>query len=199
MASVGDSVFRVDLICTGNRFRSPLAEGMIRRLANGLPLELRSYGLYDLGSLPPLREALVAAERLQIDISEHRARPLQGESLEGSDLVLGFERIHIATAVVDAAARKERAFTLPELVALLSEADVSEAEDPLERARLAVQAAHEQRQARPPGEPLAELADPWSRPDAVYAETAKRVAELCRRLVPRLFGDRFPAAAGRDA
>jgi protein-tyrosine phosphatase len=193
------SVFRVDLICTGNRFRSPLAEGMIRRLADGLPLELRSYGLYDLGRVPPLREALVAAERLQINISDHRARPLQGERLDASDLVLGFERIHVATAVVDAAARRERAFTLPELVALLTQADVPELEDPLERARLAVRTAHEQRHARLPEEALAEVADPWSRPEAVYAETAKRVADLCRRLVPRLFGDRFPAAAGREA
>jgi protein-tyrosine-phosphatase len=146
----------------------------------------------------PLREALVAAERLRLDISGHRARPLQGERLAESDLVLGFERIHVATAVVDAEAKRDRAFTLPELVDLLSEAEIPEADDPVERARLAVRAAHEQRQARLPEDLLPEVADPWSQPNAVYTETAKRVAELCRRLVPRLFGDRFPAAAPRE-
>jgi protein-tyrosine-phosphatase len=167
---------------------------LIRTLAGDLPLELRSYGLYDLGPVGPLREALVAAEQLRIDISGHRARPLEGENLARSDLVLGFERIHVATAVVDAQAQRERAFTLPELVELLSEADIPAAEDPLERARLAIRAAHEHRSARPPGELLPEVADPWSQPNAVYAETASSVDELCRRLMPRLFGDLLPAA-----
>ena len=186
------AVFRLDLICTGNRFRSPLAEGLIRTLTGDLPVELRSYGLYDLGPVEPLREALVAAERLQIDISGHRARPLR-ESLAESDLVLGFERIHIATAVVEAKAPRERSFTLPEVVELLRAAEIAPATDALEQAREAVRAADDQRAARPPGEPLPEVADPWSQPNAVYAETAKRVADLCKLLVPRLFGDRAVA------
>jgi protein-tyrosine phosphatase len=196
VTSYQDPIFRLDLICTGNRFRSPLAEGLLRTLAGDLPLELRSYGLYDLGPVAPLREALVAAERLRIDISGHRARPLQGESLNASDLVLGFERIHVATAVVEAQARRERSFTLPELVDLLGDAELPAAEDSLERARLAVRAADERRGARPPGEVLPEVPDPWSQPNAVYAETARSVAELCGRLVPRLFGDRRPGARG---
>jgi protein-tyrosine phosphatase len=194
MTSAQDSTFRIDLICTGNRFRSPLAEGLIRTLAGELPLELRSYGLYDLGAVGPLREALIAAERLQIDISGHRARPLKGESLAASDLVLGFERIHIATAVVEAQALRERSFTLPELVELLRAAEPPAAADPLEHARAAVRAADEERAGRPPDELLPEVADPWSQPNAVYAETAASVAELCRLLVPRLFGDRVRPA-----
>jgi protein-tyrosine-phosphatase len=167
---------------------------LIRTLAGELPIELHSYGLYDLGPVAPLREALVAAERLQIDISGHRARPLQGENLAESDLVLGFERIHVATAVVEGQALRERSFTLPELVELLRTAEIPAAADPLEHARRAVRAADEQRAARPPGEALPEVADPWSQPNAVYAETATSVAEFCRLLVPRLFGDQVRAA-----
>ena len=168
---------------------------MIRTLGSGLPLELHSYGLYDLGPVGPLREALIAAERLKVDISGHRARPLQGEDLSRSDLVLGFERIHVATAVVDARAPRERSFTLPELVHLLGDAELPSAADPLERARLALRAAHQVRGERLPEEVLLEVADPWSQPNAVYAETATKLARLCEDLVPALFGDRVPAAA----
>jgi protein-tyrosine-phosphatase len=161
---------------------------LLRTLGADLPLEFHSYGLYDLGPEPPLREALVAAERLEIDISQHRARPLRGEDLAVSDLVLGFERIHVATAVVDAGARRERTFTLPELVGLLEGAEFPAVAEPLEHARLVVSAAHERRAASPPDEVLPEIADPWSQPNAVYAEAAHAVDVSCRRLFRQLFG-----------
>jgi protein-tyrosine-phosphatase len=172
---------------------------LIRTLTDGLPLELRSFGLYDLGPVGPLREALVAAERLQIDISRHVARPLRSENLADSDLVLGFERIHVATAVVDAHARREHVFTLPELVELLAEVEIPAVGDPLARARLAVELAHDRRGGARAEEALAEIEDPWSQPNAVYSDTAKRVAELCRRLVPRLFGQVAVAPIRRRA
>jgi protein-tyrosine-phosphatase len=161
---------------------------LLRSLAADLPIEFHSYGLYDLGPEPPLREALVAAERLEIDISQHRARPLRGENLAASDLILGFERIHVATAVVEAKARRDRTFTLPELVGLLEDAETPAATDPLENARLGVSAAHERRAAIAPDEVFPEVADPWSQPNAVYAETARAVDGLCRRLARQLFG-----------
>ena len=107
--------------------------------------------------------------------------------------MLGFERIHVATAVVDAQAPRERSFTLPELVELLGEADPPAVDDPIERARLAVGSAHERRHTRPPEEVLLEVADPWNRPTAVYTETATKLARLCEDLVPALFGQRRPA------
>ena len=115
---------------------------------------------------------------------------MQGEDLSSSDLVLGFERIHVASAVVDAQAPRERSFTLPELVELLGEDDPPETEDPIERARLALRTAHEHRHSRPPDEVLLEVADPWNRPTSVYTETATKLARLCEDLVPALFGRR---------
>jgi hypothetical protein len=113
---------------------------------------------------------------------------LLGETLAASDLVLGFERIHVATAVVDAGARRERTFTLPELVGLLEGVEIPAVADPLERARLAVSVAHERRAANAPDEVLPEVADPWSQPNAVYAEAAHAVDVYCRRLARQLFG-----------
>ncbi len=72
--------FQIVLICTGNRFRSALAEGFLRKLGTGLPLELRSLGTRDAGPAPPLLEAFELATKHGLDLTRHRARSLGGNS-----------------------------------------------------------------------------------------------------------------------
>jgi protein-tyrosine phosphatase len=182
------TTFEIVLICTGNRFRSPMAEALLARATEGLPVQVRSVGTLDLGPVPVLSEAAVEASRFGIDLSAHRARPLTGESLADADLVLGFERLHVAKAVVEAGARPERTFTVPELAERLAEVDLPVGGPPNERARAAVALAHE---ARPTGAGSAlfpELADPLGRPPEVQRQTADRVQELVSELATALFG-----------
>jgi protein-tyrosine-phosphatase len=47
-------VFRVAFVCTGNRFRSPLAAALFRSAAEGLPVEVASAGTLDLGGVGAL-------------------------------------------------------------------------------------------------------------------------------------------------
>lgn len=192
--------FAVVLLCTGNRFRSPIAEGLIRSYTAGIPVDVSSLGLAELGPVPPLPEALEEAERFDLDISEHRAKPLRGQDLRRADLVLGFERIHVATAVVEANARRELAFTLPELVGLVDGLEVTADGDPVARARRLVDLADQRRRAEPEVPLLPELGDPWGGPPELYRETAERVVDLCMNLVPVLFGvSRAPAGPGRGS
>jgi protein-tyrosine phosphatase len=182
------TTFEIVLICTGNRFRSPMAEALLARAAEGLPVRVRSVGTLDLGPVPVLAEAAVEASRFGIDLSAHRARTLIGESLADADLVLGFERLHVAKAVVEAGARPERTFTVPELVERLAEVDLPAGGRPVERARAAVALAHE---ARPPGGGSAvfpELADPLGQTPEVQRQTAERLQELVSELATGLFG-----------
>ena len=72
---------------------------------------------------------LAAAEAQGIDVAAHRSRLL--DSIAAADLVVGFERIHVAAAVVDGGAQRDRVFTLPELVPLLERAGVSRTTQPL--------------------------------------------------------------------
>jgi protein-tyrosine phosphatase len=180
--------FALVLLCTGNRFRSPIAEGLIRTYTAGIPLDASSLGLADLGPVPPLPEALEEAERISLDIAGHRAKPLHGQDLRRADLVLGFERIHVAKAVVEANARRERTFTLPELVGLVDGLEVPADGDPVARARRTVALADQRRRAEPEAPLLPELGDPWGGPPELYRETAERVVDLCVQLVPILFG-----------
>jgi low molecular weight protein-tyrosine phosphatase len=180
--------FEIAVVCTGNRFRSPLAEHVLRRAAAGLPVRVGSFGVLDLGSVAALPEALDCARELGLDLAEHRTRRLGVEPLDDVDLVLGFEHSHVAGAVLTAQAPLDKTFTLPELVDLVDGALTPVgAEDPIDRARALIAGAA---RARPDPRRLQarELADPLGQPEAVYRRTAYEVRELTERLVKRLFG-----------
>src|SRR5437016_1605778 len=116
MATPEGRMLEVVFLCTGNRFRSPIAAALFRKETNGLPVNVRSAGLLELGPMPALDEALTLAKTLGIDLRSHAARPLGSIDASGADLVVGFERMHVVSAVMDARVPLERAFTLPELV-----------------------------------------------------------------------------------
>jgi protein-tyrosine phosphatase len=180
--------FELILLCTGNRARSPIAEGFLRDLLAELPVQVRSLGTLELGAAPALPEAIEAAAVLGLDISEHRARGLAGEDLSGADLVVGFEQHHVAAAVVDGGARRDRVFSLPELVELLEESAPPSSGEPVERARQAIADAHARRSGHA-GAGVAELADPLGQDRSFYRNTVERVRELSTRLAVGLFGD----------
>lgn len=180
--------FELVLLCTGNRARSPIAEGFLRDLLADLPVRVRSLGTLELGAAPALPEAIEAAAVLGLDISEHRARPLAGEDLSGADLVVGFEQRHVAAAVVDGGARRDRVFSLPELVELLDESPSQRFGDPVEQARRAIADAHAQRSGHSVSS-RAELADPLGQDRSFYRNTVERVRELSTRLAVGLFGE----------
>jgi len=114
-----DAVFKVAFVCTANQFRSALAEAVCTYLLAGAPAEVSSFGVLDRTGSPPLRPAVDVAKQLGIDLSGHRSRALKPGSLAGTNLVVGFERSHVAAAVVEGGAAPERTFLLTELVQLL--------------------------------------------------------------------------------
>jgi protein-tyrosine phosphatase len=177
--------FDVVFVCTGNRFRSAIAEALFTGLTDGLPVRATSAGTLDLGAVGVLPEALELAPALGIELSTHRARCIRNVDLSETDLVLGFEQVHLAAAVVDRGAPRERSFTLPELVALLPRTVVPRDGDPVAHARGAVRAAHEARDAE--GRRL-ELGDPLGGSPELFRQTATELRALTETLVAKLFG-----------
>jgi protein-tyrosine phosphatase len=172
----------VTFVCTGNRFRSPLAELLLRNALDPDVVSTESMGTLDLGPVPPLPEAIAAARRFGLDLSSHRARSLRGSDLSGRDLVIGFERMHVITAVVDAKAPRDRTFTFPELVGLLAYGpSVS-----------SVQARIGEAAARRPDDPdlesIPQLADPLGRSHGDQKWIADEIDRLVRLLASLLFG-----------
>jgi low molecular weight protein-tyrosine phosphatase len=105
-------------VCTGNRARSSFAEGLIRRDWSDRVV-VASFGTRDVGPAPALPLALETAKAFGVDLSDHSATALSRGSLEAFDLVLGFERSHVAAAVVDGNADRAVTFLLRECADLL--------------------------------------------------------------------------------
>ena len=182
------SELQVAFVCTGNRFRSPLAASLLAREADGLPVRIVSLGTLDLGSKPALPEAVAIAEELGLDLSGHASRTLASLDLKPFDLVLGFERMHVMTSVVEAGARLERTFTLPELVGLLRRLPGPPLPtDPVQRALVRIRQAHA---VRPPGfrnGPMPELGDPLGKTLQAQRQTAAELSDLVSELAVSLF------------
>ena len=134
--------FSIAFVCTGNRFRSPLAEAFVHRLTLELPVSVGSYGTLQIENAPPLPEAVEIASWCGISLADHRTRYLNNASLEDVDLLLGFEPAHIRQAVVDGQAPRERSFTMRDFVPLLPTAGLAApGEEVVKRARSLVAAA----------------------------------------------------------
>jgi protein-tyrosine-phosphatase len=180
--------FSIAFVCTGNRFRSPLAAAFVERLTLGLPVRTESYGTLRIEDAPPLPEAAEIAGWCGISLADHRTRSLDNASLQNVDLLLGFEPMHVRQAVVDAQVPRERSFTLGDFVPLLRAYGAPPADgDIVGRARSLVEDAG-QRLANSTGLRPASIRDPFGGPWTVYRQTAVEIRELTIALAQRLFG-----------
>jgi protein-tyrosine phosphatase len=179
---------RIVFVCTGNRFRSPLAAAYVRRLLSGLGFEIVSCGTAGdartaRGPLPEAEEIAVSSA---IDLSQHRTCSLDQAHLADADLVLGFERVHVAMAVLDGGAPQTKTFLFTELVDLLPRrAAPTDLRDPAARVRALVAAADRARIAAATSS--AEVPDPYGQSRKTYERTALEVWRLALELVARLF------------
>ena len=83
-------------ICTGNTCRSPMAEGIMNKIAieNDLDIHAYSAGLYAADGTPASEEAVTAAKKINVDISSHKSHILTRELIEQSDLILTMTEAH---------------------------------------------------------------------------------------------------------
>jgi protein-tyrosine-phosphatase len=180
--------FSIAFVCTGNRFRSPLAAAFVHRLTLGLPVRTESYGTLRVEDAPPLPEAAEIAVWCGVSLAGHRTRFVNDASLENIDLLLGFEPTHVRQAVVDAQAPRERSFMLGDFVSLLPDCGAAPTDDDIVgRARALVENAAK-RVADESGSGSASIRDPFGGPWKVYRETAAEIRQLTITLAERLFG-----------
>jgi len=180
--------FAVAFVCTGNRFRSVIAEATFRSAAEGLPLRVESYGTLELGPAEPLPSAVREAHALGLDISNHTARSLTDADLTQTSLVVGFELHHAVAAVDVAGAPLERVFILPELVDLLDRIGVVRQPDPIDQAVENIARAHANRGTDPRRRPGREIEDPISLPRNAQRAIAQVVHGGAEALARQLFG-----------
>ncbi len=178
--------FDLVFVCTGNRFRSPLAAALMARAVAGLPVRVGSLGTLDAGPQPPLRTATKQAAKHGLDLSGHRAHSLAGADLSGADLVVGFETAHVGAAVLDGLARRDRTFLLTELVELLEIVAPPPEDDVVASARAAVGlAAEARREGLRVGQ--AEIPDPMGASARVTRAVTSDLVRMTAALTEALF------------
>ncbi|WP_077968324.1 low molecular weight protein-tyrosine-phosphatase [Ensifer adhaerens] len=93
---------RVLFVCLGNICRSPLAEGVLRALAeqkglaSALDVDSAGTGAWHVGD-PPDRRSIEAARRHGIDISRLRGRQVAAADFRDFDLILGMDENNVRT------------------------------------------------------------------------------------------------------
>jgi protein-tyrosine-phosphatase len=178
--------FEIVFICTANRARSPFAAELMRRHVAGLQVDVRSFGASQGSGAPVLRGALTAARSFGIDLTGHRARRLPAGGLAASDLVIGFEYLHITTAVIDGGAPRNRTFLIGELAEALTSLPLAPGgnEGPRELVALADEC---RKRAAIRGAPIP---DPAGFSDRRFLATFDQIDRLTGFIVVRLFGAR---------
>lgn len=100
MAGSGKREIHILTVCTGNICRSPMAEGILRKiLGSKYKIRVSSAGTHALEGNPPSEFAVLAAIENGIDISGHRARPLDEKLINDSNIILCMEPSHIEWVV----------------------------------------------------------------------------------------------------
>jgi protein-tyrosine-phosphatase len=149
-----------------------------------LRVDVESFGVVEQGGAPALSGAVRAASAFGVDLSDHRARSLGAGELAGTELAIGFEPVHVATAVSTGGVTAERAFLLGELADVL-ELDVlpwpANSED------LDARVAHANARRFAGGRLPRSVADPVGASDQRFQQTYAEIDRLVAIVGMRLF------------
>jgi protein-tyrosine phosphatase len=145
-------------VCLGNICRSPMAEGILRHLADERGITIRTdsagTGDYHVGEAPDPR-AVRAMQRHGIDITDLRARQFTAADYHAFDLILAMD-----------------ATNLRNIRDLAPDAEL------LEKARLVMDHA--------PGHPLREVPDPYFGGNEGFDQVHAMLVQACSRLLDEL-------------
>ncbi|WP_054957625.1 low molecular weight protein arginine phosphatase [Paenibacillus dakarensis] len=102
-------------VCTGNTCRSPMAEGMLRKLSQGrgISLDVRSAGVAAMEGMPISQHAEAVLQDQQIE-DQLASKPLSSDLVEWADLILTLTLSHKQYAIRQFPHAADKVHTLKE-------------------------------------------------------------------------------------
>lgn len=105
-------------VCTGNTCRSPMAEGILKSIAEekNLDLKVSSAGISVFDGDNASKNSINAMKKIGINISQHEARQLHRDLIDEADLILTMSKSHKEFIRANFSSAKDKVFTLLEYV-----------------------------------------------------------------------------------
>ncbi len=190
----GTHRFGILFVCTGNRFRSPVAEVLARRLLDEKfgPVHAARFDVSSAGtqavpgaSIHPLTRAELVGLGLDDDESFPDSTPLSVGAIRSADLVLTAERAHRSTVVQMAPTALGKTFCLREFARLVASVECAGMpSEPVALARAAVVAARDNRGLIPPVVPSEDdIADPMGLNQAAHHAAARVISSALAQIL----------------
>lgn len=88
---------RILFVCTGNTCRSPMAEGVMKKLLKGSNKNIfcESAGLATINGLPVSSYSVKVCDEIGVDISQHMSQSIRDVNLDLYDYVVTFTYEHV--------------------------------------------------------------------------------------------------------
>jgi protein-tyrosine-phosphatase len=128
-----ESVKSVMAVCTANRCRSPMAEGILKKEFDRAGLghiRVSSAGTMGWDGEPPSRQSVQVLADIGIDIREHKSSALTEETVEDAGLILVMEKTHIREILKQYPGAREKTILMGTFLNMDSEAEI---DDPIGR------------------------------------------------------------------
>ncbi|MNM91845.1 Low molecular weight protein-tyrosine-phosphatase YwlE [compost metagenome] len=187
---------RILFVCTGNTCRSPMAEGMLRKLAQerGLSVEVRSAGVAAMEgtSMSLHAEAVLKDQGIKDNIT---STPLGGNLVSWADLILTLTESHKRQVIFSFPETAEKVYALKEYV----EDNESVLADQEELQQLIADVELDRALGNPQNEaiirrineiarrlPVYDISDPFGGSREIYDRTAAEIREALGKLLDKL-------------
>lgn len=116
-------------VCTGNTCRSSMAEGLLKHFAAenpSLKLNVKSAGTAAFNNQRASENAVLALQKLGIDITSHKAQTVTKELIKQADLVLAMTKSHKSQLLAFSPDAANKIFTLSEFTSKDNIGDISD-------------------------------------------------------------------------
>jgi protein-tyrosine phosphatase len=176
-------LIKVLVMCTANRCRSPIVEGLLRARIDPGCVAVSSAGFLESGR-PAESGVLGVLDPMGIDMHDHRSRSVDRDLLDHSDLVITMEVAHLMSISELSMEAYRRSFTLLELDRAWQAFD-SEPFDSLAASLHAI-ASTRKASALLAEQRLLDVPDPMGQRQSSFDRTAALVAEPVVRIAREL-------------